>query len=120
MLTFGRRTRPSADTATEPSWAGVSTFALGHTLLAQARVAPQLLPYHLLALTTTGHGTVEVDFQARDCRPGTLLWIRPGRAVRFGGQPGLDAALITWERDLLPAAQLAGLDVDDPTGATRW
>ena len=120
MLTFGQRTRPTADTAPAPSWAGVSTFALADTTLALNRPAPQRLPYHLLALTTTGHGTVEVDFVSTGCRPGTLLWIRPGQAVRFGDQPGLDAALVTWERDLLDTGQIAGLEVDAGTGPARW
>ena len=84
------------------------------------RQSPQRLPYHLLALTTAGHGTVEVDFESRPCRPGTLLWIRPGQALRFGGQPGLDAAIVVWERDLLPAEDVAGVDVDDPAGPARW
>jgi AraC-like DNA-binding protein len=120
MLNLGR-----CDSAIEPGppvlrWAGVGTCALPETGLATPQPAPSRLPYHLLALTTAGHGTVEVDFATQICRPGTLLWIRPGQATRFGGQPGLDAALVTWERGLLPVDQLAGVAVDDPTGHARW
>ena len=93
---------------------------LPETALAAPRPAPHRLDHHLLALTTAGHGTVEVDFEARPCRPGTLLWVRPGQAVRFGGQPGLDAAMVTWERDLLSAEHVAGVPVDDPAGPSRW
>jgi AraC-like DNA-binding protein len=55
-----------------------------------------ILDHHLLMLVTVGHGTHEVDFATYECRPGTLLWARPGQAVRFGGQPGLDATLVSW------------------------
>src|SRR4051794_1311273 len=75
-----------------PGWAGVGTCALGP---AEAG-APWRLPYHLLMLTTRGLGTVEVDFVVHQCRPGTLLWIRPGQAVRLA-DAGLDAALVTFE-----------------------
>jgi AraC-like DNA-binding protein len=103
-----------------PAWAGVGTCALPETPLAAGRTAPARFPYHLIALTTAGHGTVEVDFATEACRPGTLLWIRPGQAIRFGGQPGMDAALVSWETNLLPADQVAGMAVDDPVGPARW
>jgi AraC-like DNA-binding protein len=103
-----------------PAWAGVGTCTLPEALAAVRRPAPARLPYHMLALTTAGHGTVEVDFTTEVCRPGTLLWIRPGQAVRFGGQPGMDAALVTWEANLLPPDQVPGVAIDDPGGPARW
>jgi AraC-like DNA-binding protein len=120
MLTIGQRAPGAAPPPPAPSWAGVGTYTLAETQLAAERAAPVRLAYHLLALTTAGHGTVEVDFESGPCRPGTLLWIRPGQALRFGGQSSLDAAIITWQRDLLPADQLAGIGVDDPSGPARW
>ncbi|HEU4346514.1 MAG TPA: AraC family transcriptional regulator [Actinoplanes sp.] len=120
MLTFGQREPDAALPPPAPSWAGVGTYTLPETPFAAQQPVPWRLPYHLLALTTAGHGTVEVDFESSPCRPGTLVWIRPGRALRFGGQPGLDAAIITWERDLLSTDQVAGVPVDDPGGPSRW
>ncbi len=120
MLTFGQRALGAALPPPAPAWAGVGTCTLPETTLAAEQPTPQRLSYHLLALTTAGHGTVEVDFESGSCRPGTLLWIRPGQALRFGGQPGLDAAIITWELDLLSADQVAGVPVDDPAGPGRW
>jgi hypothetical protein len=120
MLTFGQRAPAAALPPPAPAWAGVGTWTLPETALAEERPAPSRLPYHLLVLTTAGHGTVELDFEPRTCRPGTLLWVRPGQAVRFGGQPGLDAAIITWERDLLSADQVTGVGIDDPAGPSRW
>ncbi|MFI5936442.1 helix-turn-helix domain-containing protein [Actinoplanes sp. NPDC051494] len=112
--------RPTGS-APAPQWAGVGTCTLSDTDLAAESLGPRRLPYHLLALTTAGHGTVEIDFEPQQCRPGTLLWIRPGQAVRFGVEPGLDATLVTWHRDVLaPFAEGTGVPVDDLPGPTRW
>lgn len=118
MLPVGQRLIGPSLPLPAPSAAGVSTCTLPETVLAAPAPAPQRLPYHLLALTTAGHGTVEVDFAAQPCRPGTLLWVRPGQALRFSG--AMDATLVAWERDLLRADDLAGVPVDDPTGPARW
>lgn len=56
-------------------------------------------PFHVLVLATAGHGTVEVDFVPYVCRPGTLIWIRPGQAVRVG-RNGLAASVVTFEPGL--------------------
>jgi AraC-like DNA-binding protein len=106
--------------APAPNWAGVGTCTLPETDLATPHPTPRRLPYHLLALTTAGHGTVEIDFALQRCRPGTLLWIRPGQAVRFGIEPGLDATLVSWDRELLSAADVTGVPVDDLPGPNRW
>jgi AraC-like DNA-binding protein len=53
-----------------------------------------------------------VDFTPHTCRPGTLLWIRPGQAVRIG-RNGLAASVVTFETGL--AAQ-----DDDPGGPVHW
>jgi AraC-like DNA-binding protein len=70
-------------------------------------------PFHALLLATAGHGTVEVDFAAQTCRPGTLLWIRPGQALRIGAN-GLAASVITFESRLLNDDHL------DEGMTTRW
>ena len=88
--------RPEAATPFRPpGWAGVGTCALDATFSATTL----RLPYHVLLLATAGHGTVEVDFFAHACRPGTLLWIRPGQAVRIG-RNGLIASVVTFEPGL--------------------
>jgi AraC-like DNA-binding protein len=118
MLPVGQRLIGPSLPLPAPSSAGVSTCTLPETVLATPAPAPQRLPYHLLALTTAGHGTVEVDFAAQPSRPGTLLWVRPGQALRFSG--AMDATLVAWERDLLRADDLAGFGIDDPVGPSRW
>jgi AraC-like DNA-binding protein len=90
-----------------PGWAGVGTCALGAT----SEPLPWQLTHHVLLLTTNGHGQVEVDFRTHACRPGTLLWIRPGQAMRVG-RNGLNAEIVTFEK------RLAG--ADDPTAPGHW
>jgi AraC-like DNA-binding protein len=118
MLPVGQRLIGPSLPLPAPSAAGVSTCVLPETVLAAPAPAPQRLPHHLLVLTTAGHGTAEVDFVSRPCRPGTLLWVRPGQALRFSGT--MDATLVAWERDLLRPDDLAGVAVDDPIGPERW
>ena len=75
----------SADTApayTFPDGAGISGCALPVT----AGAVTGLLAHHALLLTVTGPVIAEVDFAAHRCEPGTLLWIRPGQAIRI--EPG--------------------------------
>jgi len=118
MLPVGQRLIGPSLPLPAPSSAGVGTCLLPETLLGEPARAPQRIPYHLVALTTAGHGTAEIDFTAQPCRPGTLLWIRPGQALRFGG--ALDATLVAWERELLRPDDVAGVPVDDPSGPARW
>lgn len=40
--------------------------------------------FHTLTLITGGVGEHVIDFVAYPCRPGTLLWVRPGQVQRFG------------------------------------
>ncbi|WDZ87733.1 AraC family transcriptional regulator [Micromonospora cathayae] len=80
MITLG-------DLSTDPSWR-----------------RPVLVPADHLVLVTGGHGTLEVDFQPLACRPGSLLRIRPGQAVRRVDP--LDAHVVRWA-----AGSLHGLDL---------
>ncbi|WP_127501862.1 helix-turn-helix domain-containing protein [Actinoplanes solisilvae] len=85
----------TAITFRPPGWAGVGTCGLDAT----SAQPPSRLPYHILLLATAGHGTVEVDFFGQTCRPGTLLWIRPGQALRIG-RNGLIASVVTFDQRL--------------------
>ena len=51
---------------------------------------------HLLALVTAGRASFTVDFATFRCRPGGLLWARPGQFVGFP-PPGVDATLVLFE-----------------------
>jgi AraC-like DNA-binding protein len=56
------------------------------------------VPVHLLALVTAGRASFTVDFASYPCRPGGLLWVRPGQFVGFP-PPGIDATLVLFEPD---------------------
>ncbi|GGY50924.1 helix-turn-helix domain-containing protein [Streptomyces djakartensis] len=43
--------------------------------------------FHSLTLITQGSAEHTIDFVAYPCRPGTLLWVRPGQVQRFA-EPG--------------------------------
>ncbi|HET8657495.1 MAG TPA: helix-turn-helix domain-containing protein [Micromonosporaceae bacterium] len=81
---------------------------------------PHRLDRHLLLLTTAGYAGHAVDFVGYPCRPGTLLWARPGQVVRFGTGAGADAVLVTWEPGFLPPLHAAGWAVDDGFGPVCW
>jgi AraC-like DNA-binding protein len=123
MVDFGPATasvsvqsRP-APTVAGPT--GVQTLTL--TELAERAPAallrqPHRLDHHLLMLVTVGHGSQTVDFVRYRCRPGTLVWARPGQVIRYGAEPGFDAALVRWAPGFLPPLHTAAALVEDPFG----
>ncbi|MFG2006289.1 helix-turn-helix domain-containing protein [Spirillospora sp. NPDC048911] len=55
--------------------------------------------FHTLILITAGEGHHEIDFVAHPCRPGTLLWVRPGQAHRFHLPGHLDGKVVLFTAD---------------------
>ncbi|NMO51139.1 AraC family transcriptional regulator [Actinoplanes sp. TBRC 11911] len=92
-----------------PGWAGVGTCALD----VLGRPIPWRPSYHVLMLATGGHGMVEVDFVRHTCRPGTLLWVRPGQELR-AGEDGLAASVITFESRLAEVVAYESVDLMPP------
>jgi AraC-like DNA-binding protein len=74
---------------------------------------------HVIMLFTAGTGQHCIDFQAHPCRPGTLLWGRPGQVHVFGAQAGLDATLVAFRTDACPQAALGRL-VTGPFAPAYW
>ncbi len=95
--------------------AAPSTGDGGRTSQARGRV-----PVHLLALVTAGRASFSVDFESYPCRPGGLLWVRPGQYVGFP-PPGIDATLVLFEPDFpyeaTKAAAVAASPATVPFGA---
>jgi AraC-like DNA-binding protein len=116
MVDFGPAVTP-APTPAAP--AGVQTLTLAELVdregVDQLR-RPHRLGHHLLMLVTVGHGSHTVDFVRYRCRPGTLVWARPGQVIRYGAESGFDAALVRWAPDFLPPLHAAATLVDDPAG----
>jgi AraC-like DNA-binding protein len=80
---------------------------------------PQRAVNHVVMLASTGQGSHTLDFVTHACRPGTLLWGRPGQVHHFGRQPGFDATLIAFVPQALPDMPLRHL-IDDPFAVTCW
>ncbi|GIE32963.1 AraC family transcriptional regulator [Actinoplanes italicus] len=113
MSALIQHTEPTP-TRLPPDWSGI----IGCVLPVAAGAATGLLSVHALVLTTSGPLFAEVDFDEHVCGPGTLLWIRPGQAVRFGEPPG-DTIAVVFRPGLFGPEELPGLVPDDPTGPAR-
>ncbi len=88
--TFGNPRHPAA---------GIHTLRLNDLYRRQPaseQTARHRVPVHLLALVTAGRASFTVDFAPYPCRPGGLLWVRPGQFVGFP-PPGIDATLVLFE-----------------------
>jgi AraC-like DNA-binding protein len=81
---------------------------------------PQIANRHLLALITVGYGSCAIDFRQYVCRPGTVLWIRPGQAHLLCAQPGLDATVLVFDSQLLPNVPELSTIVSDPFVPACW
>ncbi|HET8683576.1 MAG TPA: AraC family transcriptional regulator [Micromonosporaceae bacterium] len=123
MASFGQRASGPGgpeDASGGAAPVGTRTLAGLATAASRERARPYRLDQHLLLLTTAGHARHAVDFVGYPCRPGTLLWARPGQVVRFGAGAGADAVLVTWEPGFLPPLSAAGWAVDDGFGPVCW
>jgi AraC-like DNA-binding protein len=96
---------PATDACPPPASAGILALTLGDLGPDPAWRRPALLEADHLILVTGGHGTIEVDFRPFPCRPGTMLRVRPGQAMRRTDV--LDAVALRWS-----VTALNGLDVD--------
>ncbi|WP_238013993.1 AraC family transcriptional regulator [Dactylosporangium sp. AC04546] len=122
MVSSGPRTQPpgAAVAATQPLAGPVATARLSDLPVDRM---PQRTEDHVVMLVTAGQGTHALDFVTYACRPGTLLWGRPGQVHQFGGQTGFDATVLAFSHGILPALpEIDGLRelVADPLTATCW
>ncbi|MDG4824079.1 AraC family transcriptional regulator [Asanoa sp. WMMD1127] len=120
MALIGQPAGGGAGATPAPGWAGVSTVTLRELSEKHDLTAVRRCDSHVLVLVTVGHGQHEIDFRTYPCRPGTLLWVRPGQVIRFGGNAGLDAIVVCWE----PAAVAEVADdpalLDGGLGPAYW
>ncbi|GGM06215.1 hypothetical protein GCM10012279_25070 [Micromonospora yangpuensis] len=89
-----------------PTAAGIDTPTLDDLATHPDWRRPTLVDADLLVLVTDGHGSVELDFRPVTCRPGTLLRVGPGQALRCVTGPSFEALVVRW-RDGAPAGQPA-------------
>jgi AraC-like DNA-binding protein len=103
MVSFGQPAKPSIEDVSfrnprHPA-VGIHTMRLKELYRGTADAeqhARHRVPVHLLALVTAGRASFTVDFATYPCRPGGLLWVRPGQFVGFP-PPGIDATLVLFE-----------------------
>jgi AraC-like DNA-binding protein len=82
--------------------------------------------FHTITLVTDGGGEHTVDFVDYPCRPGTLLWVRPGQVQRFGAvdrsaaQAAPDGPHLIFTADFPPGFSAADLLLTDWFGPVCW
>lgn len=121
MVGFGQLTVPVGRLG-EPA-RGVDSLRLSDLRLrtpTEELNRPHRAECHLLALVSAGHGHHVIDFVRYPCRPGTVLWVRPGQVHQFGRENSLDATLLLFSARFLPS--MPGLEplLDDPSAPVCW
>lgn len=116
MVRFGQTSEHTVGSAPTTGWSGIGTSTLREMSADPRLRRPVLLDHHVLILVTVGHGTYEVDFHPYQCRPGTLILVRPGQLVRPDGPNGLDAVVVRWTSDTLDRLTPDGYR----SAATHW
>ncbi|MFF7472226.1 helix-turn-helix domain-containing protein [Streptomyces sp. NPDC008092] len=106
---------PFAAPAGTPAGAEVLSLAELRGRVSPAALArPQRPDFHQLLTLTSGELRQTVDFTDHTLRPGSWLWVRPGRVQQWGDLTHADGALILFRQDMLDAATAAAARVDDP------
>ncbi|MFF7049851.1 helix-turn-helix domain-containing protein [Streptomyces griseorubiginosus] len=82
--------------------------------------SPHRLGFHEILLVTEGTGIFSVDSSRIECRPGSLLWLRPNQIVRYAPQPGMKGEVILFtEAFPLPMQATVGT-LDDVLRPSFW
>src|SRR5215813_10284597 len=120
MVSFGHAAPVDMSVRTPQNPApGIHTLRLNDLYGRQpttGQAARHLVPVHLIALVTAGRARFTVDFAPYPCRPGGLLWVRPGQFVGFP-PPGIDATLVLFEPEFpYDAAGPARSAIVSPSG----
>jgi AraC-like DNA-binding protein len=111
------------------SFGGLSGDPVGAARLSDLPVARSAVRTadHVVILVSAGQGTHGLDFVTYACRPGTLLWGRPGQVHQFGAQAGFDATVLTFSPAILAdqfpgnLPELPGPDLfTDPFAPACW
>lgn len=62
--------------------------------------------FHLLILFTAGRGKHYLDFERVNCRPGTLLHVRPGQVQQFRMAKAVEAYIVLFTSEFMPPEQV--------------
>jgi len=75
--------------------------------------------FHSLTLITRGSGEHTCDFVTYPCRPGTLLWVRPGQVQRFTAPGRMNGTHLLFTAAFPETAAASGL-ADDWSAPNCW
>lgn len=82
--------------------------------------APHRLEFHQLVLVTQGAGVYSADSTSHECRPGTLVWIRPNQVIQFFPEPGMDGDIVMFTESFpLQLGAHMGM-LDDVLRPSQW
>jgi len=95
MATTGRDRAAIPRYGFNPPDALVADFEITDLVALHRRVPgglqrPHRADFHAVILVTSGTGWHTVDFVTYPCRPGTLLWVRPGQVQHFAPPSAMD------------------------------
>ncbi|MEU6351342.1 helix-turn-helix transcriptional regulator [Streptomyces sp. NPDC047072] len=76
--------------------------------------------FHTLTLVTAGTGEHAIDFVTYPCRPGTLLWNRPGQVQRFTDPGTTDGTHLLFTPSFPPRFSSAHRLVNEWYGPVCW
>ncbi|MDN3029081.1 AraC family transcriptional regulator [Streptomyces sp. S.PB5] len=82
--------------------------------------SPHRLEFHQLLLVTQGTGTFSLDSTRFECRPGSLLWIRPNQVVQAAPQHDLAGELIMFTEAFPPRMSARFGMLDDVLRPSHW
>lgn len=95
----------------------VTTFARLRAMPAGSATPPvQRADFHVLALVTSGHGAVTVDFARHRLQRDTIVWIRPGRVHRWDDIAAVNGTLVLFRPESVPQGSTGA----DPLGPVSW
>ena len=90
-------------TARSRSGVEVTDFARVRTMPAGGRApTTQRADFHVLAIVSSGHGSLMVDFAQHDLCTGTIVWIDPGRVHRWDDIGDIDGSLVLFRSETIP------------------
>ncbi|MFF9042080.1 AraC family transcriptional regulator [Streptomyces sp. NPDC014892] len=76
--------------------------------------------FHTLTLITEGTGEHAIDFVTHPCRPGTLLWVRPGQVQRFVRPGTANGTHLLFTSAFPPHSSSADRLVNEWYGSACW
>jgi len=82
--------------------------------------SPHRLEFHQLLLVTQGTGTFSLDSTRFECRPGSLLWIRPNQVLQAVPEHDLEGELIMFTEAFPPRMSTRLGMLDDVLRPSHW